>query len=1792
METSIPPIGRELTVCQVDDPSSFDGFKFLNLPTSMDLTPLLTKLEQTENDLYPQQPQISSKELMQRVNLIELESYHHQSPHAKELNLSAFHKTRLFFAVGYGTRVVVGQLFALELRQVLVEADDIDQLNEGEELEEEEELEWVDVSRVRLAGGPGDDSGESEPGGEITVGPVVIFPPTHAENLPHNLNRTPNRNFSQQECTNYGPGFDGDDITTCSLIPSPSIKLTLNSSHNSQATSQLLTQRNVAVVLGTLNDRVLSFSVHVCEVKPDSSPPPALESPMEIMYDDIKFSLEYASCKNYDDGKFMNPISGEPRDEMKNTSLSFPFVKQILPLDGKYDCKKRCNKSTNSAEVDLINEPPLVGVADGNVDSLIEVFHPTLSTVESDKPDTVRGNRSNNDDKVSKNIGISSITFCRGKLKTDYVHSRDSSNDQHFDLVPDMVWITYRNGIIVKLPTWKFFLSFNIDIEITPKECNGGEIPGDSMPSRGGKVVPLNCHVQSPLNVPPPHFNQRNVTTRTSNGTESNSRKVSASQNTDSTIYWQTLPAAVLFHLREQRRMKSHHSENRDAQVLVLADSSMPGSMPLSIQSARVKCAQIQSDIEFCEGKEQNSEPKTNIDPQARLREDTEGNDMHDASSSSSSEEDKYGPVTGTVVGGTAALVKGALGVAFEAVRWGFGRGADDNIGDGPETDANDEISTEFVDADEGFDDDNEQSNQRSLISGGKEDYTTLFMQKEEPKDLFPWPLCHASLAYCDLPRQFISAVVDPNGALVATTDNLGRVMLFDLETGQFVRVWKGMRNVKCSFAELPRRGAELDTALYLVIHLQERGTVESYRLRQGPRVTAVSVPKRGDCAVVACFGPPSEQCVVRNFILMNDSGSAFDRNIHITMDQLVIEDEEFLLEVAAYSGCNGANVDSRKDSGLQLALLMQLLAPETNIAFNFQTVFMTFKQIRALSDLGEGLDILSKCSELEDKMVVTGSDFHSQIVSHCKYRLELAKQLEINEGSGMIRKAVISDLSSKIAYHERLINAYNDLHHFELKNDRRISDADDSDDWEARRLSAWASEAVTWISLSDGNEAQKTRFASSFSVSENNEKPLRFSKFAQACSPANVKKKNRRGLDCNGRVYLSGIKKDRMLLLGHVFRPLLHDVFVYRVTNSVFNRLGISEDFEALQQYFGEWAMTLSPITVAKSNLSGTWRPMVRFLQDLVMSAYDMSQQSPETFDALALEKVVQLETLLKFVTEVEDLPKAFTISVVCLDAVNVASKLIEERTYGKVTQVESVLPWENLLRNLRLCLLVCLRLTGDVSPTGAVNPFTVKSVNQPDVFSTYAWIARDELSLSHDNQVLLALESACLSSSEAFYPSSIDGDTVTHKRSILESCSCHRPSSSLRNPTGLTNDDHSRPLIFYLKDHANYPAHLAAHRALILAGLWGQTPDNLDLIKSSIAALKIVLDYSASFSLAALVEVYQSRIRPVCRAMIFGFDDVHELSQDVVLPLINDPLWIRDFSTITKMILSMISTCESATMVSSSISSSATDTEHEMWPPLREDPVLKSLESKRRSVHPSSVDLHHAVIFAVPLMNDTKSLEAIIPSFFDLFLLGSLSLEMPPMPQGTDQQRTMIDEAILVQATKASNSIIDRFDFEDIEWVAKAWGLDSKYVHTRYFVEMIRLGKDSSIDDLLGSCINSLDKELFVNEVREILCVRLDATIASLKKSRNYRIVVSLLDADTSRYVHDIAAKFTPSKSENYAPVSLFTTHSLVMRTQSMCEDIDDEVKRKDIDALCLMSGTLLKAVQAQEQQAAIDI
>jgi hypothetical protein len=556
----------------------------------------------------------------------------------------------------------------------------------------------------------------------------------------------------------------------------------------------------------------------------------------------------------------------------------------------------------------------------------------------------------------------------------------------------------------------------------------------------------------------------------------------------------------------------------------------------------------------------------------------------------------------------------------------------------------------------------------------------------------------------------------------------------------------------------------------------------------------------------------------------------------------------------------------------------------------------------------------------------------------------------------------------------------------------------------------------------------------------------------------------------------------------------------------------------------------------------------------------------------------------------DMEDLPKAFLLAVICMDATSVASKQIQEKTYGKISQADCIRPWEELLHKLRVCLLVSLRLAGDVSPMGGVSPMTVKTVSQPDVFSTYAWIARDELSLSHDNQVIMALESACLSSSVAFYPSTVDGDTLSNKNSVLQSCS-YRPSSALRNPSGLIDDSHSRPLLFYLKDHANCTSHLAAHRALILGGLWGQTPDDIRLLQQSIASLEVVMAIFKEFSLATLVDVYQSRIRPVCRALIFGFDDVHELSKEVVSPLLDDPVWLRQFSASAKKVLSMIVECMQKETPNKTEQQDESSEGSGMWPPLRKDPVLSLLQAKLRAVQLPSVELHLTVMFAFELTYSIDSLDSTVPSFSRLFLLGSLFSESPVMPTGSSQQHQLLDTAIIENAKASVGPIVDKFDLKDIELVGKAWGVGNKYVRTRYFIEMIRLGKDSSIGDLISSSSAFLDKSLFVEEVVQIVSLRIDATITSLKRTKNYRSVVSLLDADTCRWVREEAA-LTSNPQTNRTPVSLITTHALVLRVQSICQDTGDGNMQRRVDQLSQMSGTLLKAVQEQEHQQVMNV
>ncbi|KAI9031304.1 Rab3 GTPase-activating protein regulatory subunit N-terminus-domain-containing protein [Hyaloraphidium curvatum] len=112
------------------------------------------------------------------------------------------------------------------------------------------------------------------------------------------------------------------------------------------------------------------------------------------------------------------------------------------------------------------------------------------------------------------------------------------------------------------------------------------------------------------------------------------------------------------------------------------------------------------------------------------------------------------------------------------------------------------------------------------------------------------------ALFLADPARRLAAAVPAPTGGLAALTDNLGRVMLLDVDEGEIVRMWKGSRGAQVGWLEVPMDaagkggraspapspGGKTRTALVLAIYLP-RGVLEIWRMRHGGRVAQLAVP-------------------------------------------------------------------------------------------------------------------------------------------------------------------------------------------------------------------------------------------------------------------------------------------------------------------------------------------------------------------------------------------------------------------------------------------------------------------------------------------------------------------------------------------------------------------------------------------------------------------------------------------------------------------------------------------------------------------------------------------------------------------------------------------------------------------------------------------------------------------------------------------------------------------------------------------------------------------------------------
>lgn len=1109
-----------------------DPMYYSNLPTSFDVTPLITNLQQ-HLDLQEELEQVkrnseiaptgigsggSLKQFrdetnaIQRVKLIELDPYYHQhfqqvvEPQPQRLQqnqiMSEPIKTRLLLAIAYGKNIVIGQLIALELRKVARDNNSDAKMEDMDDVEENndcDELEWVDVSNARIQHPHLNRDGcrniKTEERPETNV--FVIFPisPRTDNDLPLDgcvINTTHNCEWKEVGLDN-GAYLTGD-ITSCVLIPAPTISESQPRCKLQETPMNVETHlqhpRTVALMIGTACDQVLSLLLNV-SVKSCSSSlsndrntttsTSVLEDSntnnesVDRDGDGVRFVLEYSECKIIEDGKLLRGRIDHQHDDTKGAPkddtipiMNPVVVQQILPsakifgLDNDAILRKRAQHATAMEDDDDHNS-----MHTNPNNSPIHVFHPIIASQSLSSNTTSSYDRDGLKPEGSVTYsGIKSITFSRRRTSNVFISGEIIEGDGAGDAIfnQDTIWITYGNGMIVQLPSWRPFLVFWTS---SIADGNNDEVI-NSGPARNGDgstsvIVPFGSNFPSPLETPTPR-----ITMPYCDEIESATR--------DCDDYWNRLREFVLICQEAERRHPK--PQQPSARALFLngqTDATLPSMQSITFLSSRVRfdpSSPLTKDGLVDSPLEQGS---TSMSGKQGLLAD----DDHDLNSSS--EDGKYGPVTGKVVGGTAALVKGAFGMALGAVRWGLsGKGVVGDTSRGMDDDDDNASLDDFLEADD---------DSKNMMSTAQ--YTQQVDRRGRETDMVPWPMSCAAFAFCDAPRRFESAVVDPSGSLVATTDNLGRVILFDLDTNQPIRMFKGMRGVFCNFAEVPYNDDSRASArLYLVVHFLKRGVVEIYQLIQGPRVTSIVVPNQKDCAILNCFGPPSEGSRVSSFLLERTHGVDENQGVenHYIIDKLIIDDFNSSPNMPSQKPVQSV---SQNESKMHLRLFMQLLAPDTNIKCTAQTVLATFRSIHTFADQGDALDALSKSTRLEREMGIDGSNLLSQAISHCRSRLKHAKDVDAQEGSGTVRKTAIEEMSSKLAYFDRLVHAYDVLNRYEIRNGLRNNDIDE-DIGIKEKMSPWASEALYWISATSSINMLTIKGDTTFNTE--NDKPMEFS--------------------------------------------------------------------------------------------------------------------------------------------------------------------------------------------------------------------------------------------------------------------------------------------------------------------------------------------------------------------------------------------------------------------------------------------------------------------------------------------------------------------------------------------------------------------------------------------------------------------------------------------------------------------------------------------------------------------------
>lgn len=1020
----------------------------------------------------------------------------------------------------------------------------------------------------------------------------------------------------------------------------------------------------------------------------------------------------------------------------------------------------------------------------------------------------------------------------------------------------------------------------------------------------------------------------------------------------------------------------------------------------------------------------------------------------------------------------------------------------------------------------------------------------------------------YAGVEMHDYPRQITNCSVDPDGNLAALTDTLGRVSLIDLKTKQMIRMWKGFRETSCNWIQVPQGESVTKSGqlLYLVIHSRQRCIIEVWQMAHGARVKSMQVGREAE--VISCrqkfHGGYVNNCYIVHSNVPHSNTNQLER-IDVSSGENCFEEsaQSRLLENET------KQVESSMPSQEATARMnrLQQLLGETNVECQTVDVYKAMEDIESLEDLAHCLDTIATSAALEEKMEVDGSSFQRLALSLCQQKLDEAIS---DGGEESLTNPHVELLAFKIAYYTQICSGYEILHKYETEKDE-----DANNNLEVKQPDGWSLEAAGWTST----YLKITKEAIDKETVPPPENPMMFYEYA-SCLVAPKKWRTAEFDEGSGgyAVFLSDSTRTRREIITRIFRPLVSDVFSFNMVNQIFDSLGITKNYEYKLRCFGEWFFGLPIKKATKNAVFAQFSPSVRWLKEIVSSQIDASLEKP---------KITTMDSLFDFCRASEDLVRAFWLTTLCRETLYEVATDYEGKTYGKVDRSQVISRWDKLLRQLRVCLLVSLRLHG--RPLGAC-PISVKSMDRRDNFSVFEWLARDELAMSHKQTEISSLEIACQISNRAFDPSKPEGDSKNRWKTVQRSCLTAALGESERSEYLVDFDDDERlgALHLFLKPH-NIPELLLPHRVLLLASEWGRDPTRLDILENATVAMQSISSGKhKSLAYAVILDVWQSGIRPIYRAMLLGFDDVQEISFEVISPLLDDAVWLNLFSKLASQVLELLAGIkfDEGEKVDQWIPQIVED--DTTWPPVRNCFLLQRLVARNRLVDKSSLETHQTLVYALRINNDVQKLTECIPSFYHLFLSEALFQEVFYTEEIEEKQHEFMQDSIVAFAKSYHGPSMDTLDMGDIDTLADLWDFDRVNVNTLFLLSMYEFGKDAAVDELLTKSSSMISVQHFVDEGLDIMCRRLN-NLLNVDPSDEIRNIMGTLDADICEWVKEKAEDSEPLLNAKF-DVKIGSTHLFGLRLLSLAASADvSKAERIQIHSLIVLSGTIVKVLES---------